>query len=139
MSAFMVDDITINKVLAWIRYDRHGKWISRMLAKDLGTEVKGHAALESLGHRLFRMNILAISQRYGEGEAEKFRPLDYKYESVLPSTKIQTYKSLQCLMYQCAEGIVPETNLYKAMDNFQNRLARDIVSDLDSYKAADWR
>jgi hypothetical protein len=57
-----------------------------------------------------------VDARYGDGEARKFRQLDYRYRETESVPLVQVLKSLQCWLYQCSEGNVPETELYKLFD-----------------------
>jgi len=47
-------------------------------------------------------------------------------------------KSLQCLIYQCSEGSVVKTGLYKKLIEVKNDLQDLIISDMPEYKKAVW-
>lgn len=134
MSAFMVEDKTINRIISYLcngaeREIPHAtRGISLFTKEDK----------EVFGKSLFDLNIAGVNARYGEGEAEKFRPLDYCYCSELPPHTVQAYKSLQCFLYQCSEGNVPEDPLYKKMEGIVNALAHHIVNDLKIYQESKW-
>jgi hypothetical protein len=88
---------------------------------------------------MFQLNIKAIDSRYGKGEARQFRPLDYHYQVTEPVPLVQVLKSLQCWLYQCCEGDVPETDLYKLFDNdVQLYLMNEIIDTLPEYRDAYW-
>lgn len=89
--------------------------------------------LDDLGNRLFRLNNEAIFQRYGKREELRL----YRFKPVNPK-KIQQLKSLQCLIYQCTEGKIPETALYHELVERANELAHSIVHDLPEYDQAAW-
>jgi hypothetical protein len=88
---------------------------------------------------MFQLNINAVDARYGSGEAMKFRKLDYRYEVIEPVPLVQVLKSLQCWLYQCNEGAVPETALYQLFDNdVQLYLMNEIIDTLPEYQNAVW-
>ncbi len=87
---------------------------------------------------MFQLNCDGVNARYGEGEAERFRPLDFKYKPEIYLSLVQVFKSLQCWMYQCCEGDVPKTKLYQFFTKIENHLALKIVMDLPEYDEAKW-
>ena len=94
---------------------------------------------EHLGQTMFQLNIAAVDARYGKGEAETFRKLDYRYELDLPVPLVQVLKSLQCWLYQCNEGDVPTTALYGLFDtDVQMYLMSKIIDTLPEYQHAEW-
>jgi hypothetical protein len=138
MSAYIVEDETINKIMAGIVGAIHNGGYPHFQL-TVGFYAKcGAVDPQTLGELLFDLNIQGVEARYGEGEAEKFRPLDYKYQSVLPLGDISFLKSLQCLLYQCSEGEVPETPLFKAMEKLSHDLALHIVESSAKYESATW-
>jgi len=88
------------------------------------------------GLKLFSLNVQAVKERYGK--AESFRDLNYHYRIMISCNAINAYKSLECLIYQCSEGSVPETKLYQKLERIKNYLASQIISDLPEYKRATW-
>ena len=144
MSAYMVEDKTINKIVAGIEYCvKHGDGsrfptFQQSYLIAFGLTNVNRESLEKLGHILFDMNIESINQRYGEGEAETFRPLDYQYHVEPPPLAVHLYKALQCFTYQCYEGDVPETTIYKTLEEFIRDLAQHIVYQLPDYNKAPW-
>jgi hypothetical protein len=88
---------------------------------------------------MFQLNIDAVNARYGIGEAEKFRELSYHYKLALPVPLAQVLKSLQCWLYQCSEGTIPGTGLYKLFDtDVQMYLMSKIIDTLPEYQRAKW-
>jgi hypothetical protein len=88
---------------------------------------------------MFQLNIAGVDARYGSGEAVKFRKLDYRYHVTEPVPLVQVLKSLQCWLYQCNEGAVPETELYKLFDaDVQMYLMSKIIDTLPEYHKAEW-
>lgn len=138
MSAFMVEDETINKVVTKLAYSNNFEWIKRII-KGQGYDLDTLQGREKLSVDMFALNVKGVNARYGEGEAEKFRPLDFKFRLEGNYTLISVYKSLQCWLYQCAEGDnIEESVLYKLMDQVKGYLAESIVSSLPEYEKAKW-
>ena len=106
----------------------------------MGYELWGGDGHRKLGEAMFQLNVDAVNARYGEGEAAKFRPLNYQY---LPSfafvSRVGVYKALTCWLYQCSEGDVPQRPLFRFFDEqVRPALADTIISDLPEYERADW-
>jgi len=143
MSAFVVADETINTVVSWLEMKASGApdlyfgGCSRILA-EAGYQVEFSEHAERLADDMFALNVEAVNQRYGEGEAEQFRPLDFEYRFSIPPSPVRTVKALDCWMYQCAEGNVPETPLFKLMDRVRNAIYRGIVHSSEAYDQAPW-
>ncbi len=117
MSAFIVANETIRRVVSAMIGDQPCEW------GDL------------LGNRLLAMNARAVASRYRDAHevfVDKFR-----YLPLFPSKMVQL-KAIDCLIYQCTEGKVPEEQLYKELESAQHALMRDIVTHLPEYDAAPW-
>jgi hypothetical protein len=138
MSAFMVRDETINRVITWLSWEiNRSDWLKRKVDEELHLDISKSNWEEELGHAMFQLNIDGVDERYGEG-AEKFRKLNYHYTAAHGS-EIQVLKSLQCWLYQCMEGEVVKKPLYKFFDNVVERhLMSRIISDLPEYNEAEW-
>jgi hypothetical protein len=136
MSAFLVADKTINTVVNCLGRELeevYGTLIIRQKLMELGIDPV------ILGHEMFQLNIRAVDARYGNGEARKFRPLDYRYEVTEPIPMVQVLKSLQCWLYQCNEKDIPTTALYGLFDNeVQLYLMNEIIDTLPEYQNAVW-
>jgi hypothetical protein len=139
MSAFMVADTTINRVVTWLSREMdHMYFISRKL-HELGIDTSRAGWEEKLGQAMFQLNIDGVNARYGDGEAKDFRNLNYTYQSTYFLTTIQVYKSLECWLYQCCEGNVPETPLYKLFDqDIKAYIAQKIIYSLPAFDQAEW-
>lgn len=134
MSAYIVDDATINRVVGFLAKTDSRREIARDLDCDLATR-EGRA---KLAEAMFALNIQAIEARYGEGQATDFRALDFAYRAERTSA-IQAYKSLRCWLYQCSEGEISETSLlYAVMERASDGLAHEIVAELPAYQDAAW-
>ena len=123
MSSYIVDNLTINRFLSTI-YNNYGNiWLNKM------------------GKRLLRMNIKATEQRYlqpylTKSEVRK-RIRSFKYQFVVVSD-IQAFKSLSCFLYQCMEGKIEKTKLYRQMREIQTELGFKILKNLKEYENAEW-
>ena len=137
MSAYMVDDSTINKVLAYLSNHNQHEYLVQLL-KENGYDVTNKVGLVRLGVRMFALNALGVNARYGREQAQEFRTLEYTFQHTIPPSTIQAHKSLSCWLYQCSEGKVPETKLYKLMQQVKHLIAEDIVQSLPAYNLAKW-
>jgi hypothetical protein len=139
MSAFMVEDKTINTIVNWLT--REHFYFSEIPYKlrGLGFEMAVSGWAEALGQAMFQLNIKAVDARYGQGEAAKFRELNYRYQVTEPVPLVQVVKSLRCWLYQCCEGDVPETGLYQLFDDdIRLYLLNKIITELPEYEKAYW-
>jgi hypothetical protein len=79
-----------------------------------------------VGARLFQMNRDALLISYSDDPVYCEIPPGYKYVRQVGMSEMQLFKSLQNFNYQCAEGDVLDTPLYKEMaaieEWYQNRL-----------------
>ena len=144
MSAFFVENTTIDRVLFWVRdvvvndpSFRDGM-TSRLSA--LGFDVLHSPWEDALGQAMLTLNARAVQQRYEHvngSELEAFA-LGYLYTHQ-PTAPVQAYKSLKCWLYQCTEGDVPTTALYQFFDDYVERIMlKRFVQRLPSYDAAEW-
>lgn len=92
-----------------------------------------------LGRALWAMNAEALNQRYDMEECDavglaEMRDLaaGYVFSNDL-TTLAQRAKSARCLIYQCAEGNVPDTPLFKALEALTDR-----VGEPEGYDKAEW-
>jgi hypothetical protein len=139
MSAFMVEDGTINRVITWLSWEvTRSLWLKRKVEEALHLDTTTRNWEEILGHAMFELNIDGVNDRYGEGEAQKFRKLNYHYSPATVS-EIQVLKSLQCWLYQCTEGEVVKKPLFVFFDTVvEKHLMSNIISALAEYKHAKW-
>jgi hypothetical protein len=139
MSAFMVKDETINRVVEWLYWEvTKNQWLRDKLETASGIDTTTYAWAEALGKAMFDLNIAGVNDRYRDGEAGKFRKLTYHYTPGHGSP-IQVLKSLQCWLYQCTEGEVVKQPLYQFFqDEVEPHLMSSIINDLPEYRAAEW-
>jgi len=143
MSAYVVEDETINRVVAFLAHNDLGNY-GRALPKPwdlLGASMRNRVQEgeipmnEALGLALRRMNAEAVGQRYDEApEADDA----YQYRSETAPSAVVFLKSLDCLLYQCSEGDVPERRLYKALEAIQARVCAHVARNLPEYDKARW-
>jgi len=139
MSAFMVEDKIINSVVTWLtREVQTNRFTLDCKASEYGVDLTSDGWDEKLAQAMFQLNCDGVNARYGEGEAEKFRPLNFTYEPEIQYSLVQVLKSLQCWNYQCSEGDVPNTQLYQFFEEVEHHLALKIVMDLPEYDKAKW-
>ena len=134
MSAYVVEDKVINQIVDALACAR----LRENVLTETGCNLAVTEDRAKLGQSMFELNCTAVEQRYGKGEAASFRTLDYTYQRSMPPTLIQAYKSLGCWMYQCSEGDVPETPLFKTMEKLHGEMAHEIVRQLPAYDRAAW-
>ena len=84
-------------------------------------------------HRaLYDMNRNAMFARYGEC-ADAYEPYDGKMVDVLEATReewqCRLFMLIRNYIYQCSEGNVPETALFKAMQEIADILAYKIANE----------
>ena len=138
MSAFMVADRTINRVVTFLEGKLYSEW--PYLAekfREAGFDISDEQFCHKLGESMFALNIRGVNARYGENEAEEFRELNYVFHPVKVDA-VQVYKSLGCWLYQCMEGNVPEDPFYKLMREVESTLANWIIHRLPEYDGAEW-
>lgn len=103
------------------------------------SECPSSEKLDRLGQDLWDLNVQSVNTRYPEGDREPEQEYKFIYLSAQCSNRVQALKSLQCLMYQCSEGNIPETSLlYRAIQKTELRLMHEIIDALPEYKAAKW-
>ena len=137
MSAFIVEDKTINKVVTKLAYDRDGDWLKRRV-KDAGYDLETLEGKTKLGWDMFKLNIRAVNMRYEDKPADQFRPLNYHFVLEGNYPKISVLKSLKCFLYQCSEGDCDKSPLYALLEEVGHSWADDIVRTLPEYDKAVW-
>lgn len=146
MSAFVVEDATIDRIVTWIdgRLVRDHLWLYGEWAKEMGHEfgqteygtdrlVYVPNLAQTIGQRLLAMNVAAVNARYGEaGDVDVY---DWHMR---PAGQVAVVKAMQCLRYQCSEGDVPNWPLYHLLDKTTAYLAEKIVGGMPEYEKAAW-
>lgn len=145
MSAYIVADTTINTILSHTNADDFRGLLDAAAATF--TLDEGERGDADLGEAMRLLNTAAVLQRYPDCSLERGdlpgpvgadgRLPAYAYAPLLVSA-VPAYKALRCLLYQCAEGTIPTTPLYQALDALSNRWAQEIVCKLPEYDRAVW-
>jgi len=150
MSAFIVSKECMNRVVAAICYrSRYGQVIRTF--DGIATDSKGAAT--EIGRRLFTLNVEAIYQRYPDtldapdnmpgpvdksGKSTALRDAARFVALPVHVDLVAAVKAMNCLSYQCAEGDVPETPLYKELERAIGEIACEFVRRQPAYDAAAW-
>ena len=137
MSAFIVSDKTINKVVGWVNDSQRRQFLEPIL-KVAELNPSDPDWQSKLGAKMFALNVEAVNARYGPAKASDGWSSGYTFAWEL-ATDIQVLKSLSCWLYQCAEGDVPEQPLYKAFHDLEGRMAVGVVEELPAWQHAEWR
>jgi hypothetical protein len=123
MSAYIVGDQTINRIVSHLKRNRDLEWLRTEFCEA------AHATSDAeIGAALFKLNCQAVEARYGVGEAAEFRDLDYQFR-MEPASARQVYDEIKTLDYQCSEGNVPETALFKLLMQLKASVADAIITE----------
>ncbi len=125
MSAYIVSRDCITRIV---------DAISDRFEKEEIEEIFGTTHKDTIGYQLWKMNCEAVNQRYKETDTAP----EYKHPFVVSCSTMQSYKSLRCYLYQCSEGDVPESQLFKKLDSFSDKLGSSAASSTAEYSEADW-
>lgn len=92
---------------------------ARRVLADCPQTLADHAAVlpddnDQLARDLIALNAEALRQRYGDALSTNVFKHRFTFDAA--QGPMQAYKSLNCFIYQCSEGNVPETPFYKAID-----------------------
>lgn len=128
MSAFIVKCQTIDRILSFLFFSSK----SLYLAEDYTNEEK----LTKIGRELLKMNIKAVNYRYSE--KKEFSYAEKYSVTISPVSVFQALKSLKCLLYQCAEGNIPNTKLYREFREMEKRISDFIIYKLPDFEKAEW-
>jgi hypothetical protein len=138
MSAFLVEDDSINGIIAWLGSiaDTNDRGYIFSPLRALGFNGRS----ESLGRAMFELNRKSLIERYGEDIEEANAVYTFK---IVPAgylgSSVQVYKSLQCFLYQSCEGSCDQNPLCLALHAISAYLAHYIVQRLPEWQAAKWR
>lgn len=149
MSSFIVLDTTLNSIACAVYRDDDAGYIRRQLADSEGINTP-----EELGAALRSMNHAAVTARYRADAVSLvflaaprhntciadtlFPTTDYTFRPVIPRHNIHLIKSLDCYLYQCSEGAIPERPLYKILREYQRGLAMAVVRNHAAWDTGSW-
>lgn len=137
MSAYMVDDITIDRILSGIPQ------YAPPLADTLGLCPE---TADAVGCALLLMNRSSVEQHDAADDTEAAsaarkrntaQAVNYRYTCRIGVSLEQWVKSLRCYLYQCGEGDVPTTMPYQQLEAAAQ--AYEHVLDTETYEEAEWR
>ena len=147
MSAFMVSNETLSEIADFIEayclvgYNGFGFDMPNWIVSKY-YDVPAREIFEELAE----MNIAALKARYkdyedmvGDVEFDNTAILWKRRENNVQKWHYQLLKSLQCYLYQCSEGDVPERELYKELTEFKYCLMGYIIRKQPEYDEAKWR
>lgn len=129
MSAWMFSHEGMNRVVDAIVWAHEVKGFEPI-------DLSAYPTRTDLGNALFAMNSAALYDRYGNDPDYNDPPPGYVYQPSDASI-VQLCKSAHCFQYQCHEGAVPSTDLYKAFHQIVELLDKEIGYDDES--ADTWR
>ena len=136
MSAFIVQDETINKIISCLETDREAAhWRNQL--KTAGYDLDTPDRCKKLGWDMFALNIRSVNQRYPDRSASDLGGLNYKYQ-YKAANRYQVLKSLQCWLYQSCEGDCNASDLYKLFEEISHSMALNIIADMPEYELAKW-
>lgn len=137
MSAFLVSHGTVDAILTQLNL-RDGETLARLFL-PFTAPADPRDALDSLGRQLLEMNVSALEACYPSHRHDEERAEAAAYTfSARPETAGYALRQLDCLMYQLAEGDVPERPLFAALEAMRRTLADRVLADVPSYARAPW-
>lgn len=105
-------------------------------------ERKGYKDAEDFDRlymELYQMNREAVKQRYNEAEDSDYIKIPEKPDwNNGKKDKYQALKSMHCLWYQCSEGDVPKTKMYKTLNDIIHAWEAFIIDAIPEYENARW-
>lgn len=132
MSAFVLETKIIRRIVTYL--NRHHRDFVH-ITNELGYDLQEFKDLKRLTNDLHAMNCAAVSDRYSEACEPVEVDFDYYFGD---TSQFQVLKSMECLLYNCAEGEVTEKPLFKGLERMISALRHDIISNLMGYKLASW-
>lgn len=131
MSSYIVSQECMNRIINGLYWSHRFKEMNTFWYDKHNLEDSNDYQL--FGNKLFRMNANAVSQCYDR----KVRAPKYKWTDDTINI-FQFLKSVQCFIYQCSEGDVMDSDLYKDMIMLEKKLLNYIIMDVPEYKEAEW-
>jgi len=136
MSAFIVSEKCMRTIIYNLFWNHTFKNSYSILSRN---GYKNEEDFNKLAIELFKMNRDAVQQRYNEREDSEFIAIpEFLNWDNGTTNKYQCLKSLKCLSYQCSEGNVPETKLYKFLQEIINCWMDFIINGIPEYDNASW-
>ena len=142
MSAYLMDNKSLSIITNIIKRDLiTGQRVNMNMERLFGNKSE-----KDIFHTLFKMNIMALEMRYGNGAVSNEEIVNGEYIPMEDLYKVSNYgdvmdwmykviRILDTYLYQCTEGSVPETDYYKAIDTYRNNWYRYIVQHTAAYNS----
>ena len=127
MSAFIVSQETINRVVHLLDLDSRGK-------PGSGRDLPDY---DRIGQDLWNLNTEAVNFRYAHhNDPQPLRRFVFKRQTY---SLCELLKSADCWLYQCSDGAQFENHeLYQRVEARQNVIVNHVVRELRAYDAAPW-
>ena len=94
---------------------------------------------DRLYQELYILNRNAVIERYNEEEDSDYIKLPQEIDwSNGRLDRYQALKSMCCLRYQCSEGDVPETKMFKFLEDLIHCWQGFIINMMPEYEKAEW-
>lgn len=96
---------------------------------------------DAIGDLLFAMNAAAMMARYSDLDDDEKSPPPYIYAERKPSESAM-FRALECFLYQCSEGAVPETGLFRLITRVRDAVEARLTGHAEPSKsrhAMAWR
>ena len=147
MSAFLCDDITINRIVSFLLDDAWGadefnaplREIGINLRHDTFRQGKPVRPCQQLACAMRMLNLYALKCRYGGRISETRNPPALDFHLLPPPlSKSDFHYVLGCFNYQCLEGDTPDKPLSKALNEIQ-QLSEPYNPDFVGSSAELWR
>lgn len=139
MSAFCVGSQTLNDIANYalsIHWKTDLENYNLEPLKALGYDFSEVSGARKLLADMAALNERAYKHRYEEradcGPRPKFK------EGNKAPLRLQVYKSLACLLYQCDEGEVSKEPLFVALEKLKRGVAQTILHDLPEWESCHW-
>lgn len=138
MSAFIVEDETINRIVTWIESNTGnnsiGSYVKRALSKyGISEGMVTYENLNRMANSFLVLNKLAVDARYKEKNGINLMKFVREF---VPD--IQVLKSMHCLRYQCDEGENDKQPGFKLLEELIQILTDHIIDSLPEYERAVW-
>lgn len=137
MSAYIVNDQTINRIIATLEQCKDfGDYINYPTLTAELCAMMTECKPAEFGLKMYRLNLAGVEQNYSEDLSDLKNY--YHYRPVMVDTPKQLYKSLHCFLYQCDNGENDNDSLFRALDDFRSHLARWLVEQSREYDGLEW-
>lgn len=139
MSSYVVSDKTIDSIVSLIgdsyRFQKYP--LTRSIFKplvDLGYNLELDEGLQRLGFEMVSINHAAYNSRY-KLPADELPCYKMKYTW---NSELQSFKNLNCFLYQCSEGPILRHPLYLALKQVEHNIAFALLTSSEEYKTCTW-